>query len=97
MTNRELIEVRMDTLTRDVERFKDEMAVATVNSKRWRRLHDTLEELAGMLIAETINQEEIDQLDAFLDRMWSLIERELVEWATGIEDAREARRAGVAA
>jgi hypothetical protein len=88
---RERLEIIWRTITRDVVHFEGEVAVASVNSKRWNRIDRTLEELAAMLVDE-VAEHERDSLTAATWDIWRYIEARLVDWAAGIEAARAAAR-----
>ena len=46
-TKRDLLQERWTTMTRDVQRFENESDISGVNSRRWRRIDDTLDEHGG--------------------------------------------------
>ncbi len=58
-----------------------------MNSKRWRRIDDTLDELAAMLVHE-VHDNETDSLTAVTEDIWREIETRLLDWADMIEAGR---------
>jgi hypothetical protein len=90
-TQRELLEERWKTITRDVHQFKTERDISQVNSDRWYRSNGTLEQLAAMLVFE-VNDRDVDTLQETTQRIWINIESELLAWAEGVEREREARK-----
>lgn len=90
-TQLELLEERWKVITRDVARFKNESDISGVNSRRWRRIDDTLDELAAMLVGE-VNGNETDSLTAATEGIWAEIELRLLAWAEQTEEQRAMRQ-----
>jgi hypothetical protein len=93
--SKEVLEVIWQTITRDVERFSDTAGIGPVNSKRWTRVDETLEELAVMLV-EDVFTSEAESLTALTEGIWQDIHDRMIEWALSTETARVERRMGVA-
>lgn len=93
-TKRELLEERWSVLTRNVVRFKGEDEISGVNSRRYRRIDETLDELAAMLVHE-VHDNETDSLTAVTDGIWVEIESRLLAWAEMIEEGRDKYRASI--
>lgn len=91
-TQRELLEERWKVLMRDVQRVPGEYDISTVNSRRFRLIDDTLDELAGMLVDE-VNGDEMDTLTGTTEYIWTVIRQRLLTWAEQTEEQRAARRA----
>ena len=85
--SRELLLERYDVLMTDVVRFKDEGGTTAVNSKLWTRINDTLEQTASRLVGE-VHENELDSLTHTTERIWDVIQDELLTWAEMIEKGR---------
>lgn len=97
---RQLLEERWKTITRDVQRFANEGGLSTVNSKRWIKVDDTLEEFAAMLVDEIDadeGEEDHDSLASLTEGIWTEIHDRMLAWAERVEARRDERRKVAAA
>ena len=94
-----VIEERWRSALRDVERFAGERGISTINSKRYYRANDALEELAAFLVDEVTPGEAdaSDGLQELMDRLWDEIHDRMTAWAERVEQRRTTRRKVVAA
>lgn len=90
--DRQRFEIIWKTITRDVARFQGESGLSTVNSKRWTKIDDTLEELAAMLVEEVSDREregetrtDADALLVATEDIWRYIESRLIDFAMHVE------------
>ncbi len=87
-TQRELLEERWTVLMTDTQRFKDEHGISTVNSKRYRRIADTIEELGVLLAGETMGNEAESLQYLVAGDIMDTIHDRLVAWAEMVEASR---------
>jgi hypothetical protein len=79
---------RWRMVCQDVARFGGESELAPINSERWQRVNDTLEEMAVLLVGSVQNEEERIRLDAALQAIWTQLETQLLQFAELTEKSR---------
>lgn len=91
-----IIEERWSCVTRDVRRIDDSRYPSPVNSERWDRVTDGLEEIATWLVGEVLGEDEEERLEATMTDLWNEIENRLIAFAESTEMARSRRLSSVA-
>ena len=86
-----VFEERWSQLLQDVERYRARegyIALNTVNSKRYYRINNTLDELAWRLLGE-LSEPEVDALLPVTEAIWDEIKQQLVAFALEVHAIRE--------
>ncbi len=95
--SREVLKERWDMLLKDVERTrgKDGITLDPVNSKRYYRISNALEEMATLLAGgELVGSNEEEALDTLMDGVvWPFLEETLIAWGESLEQGRATYRA----
>lgn len=94
---RDELEIVWSTITRDVRRFSGEYGLSNVNSKRWTKIDDTMQELAGLLVEEFDGHAGEPDLVQVTETIWQDIHDKLLAWAEAVEIARDEHRKAAAA